>query len=64
MVVGRAEAVGRAVDDAAELGSRPHDDEEREFSYIAGAEESLRRASSEGWTVASMKNDWKTVFPL
>jgi phosphoglycolate phosphatase-like HAD superfamily hydrolase len=41
-----------------------HDDEEREFSYVAGAEESLRRAAIEGWTVASMKNDWKTVFPL
>jgi phosphoglycolate phosphatase-like HAD superfamily hydrolase len=41
-----------------------HDDEEREFAYVGGAEESLRRAATDGWTVASMKNDWKTVFPL
>jgi hypothetical protein len=41
-----------------------HDDEEREFSYEGGAEESLARAPVEGWTVASMKGDWKTVFPL
>jgi hypothetical protein len=41
-----------------------HDDDEREFAYEAGAEALLERASSEAWTVASMKNDWKTVFPL
>ena len=41
-----------------------HDDEEREFAYDRGAEKSLERAPAEGWTVASMKNDWKTVFPL
>jgi phosphoserine phosphatase len=41
-----------------------HDDEEREFAYVGGAEEALRHAATEGWTVASMKNDWKTVFPL
>jgi phosphoserine phosphatase len=39
-----------------------HDDGEREFSSDTGAAESLRRASKEGWTVASLKNDWKTVF--
>ncbi len=41
-----------------------HDDEEREFAYDRGAERLLERAPAEGWTVASMKNDWKTVFPL
>jgi phosphoserine phosphatase len=41
-----------------------HDDDEREFSYDAGAEESLARAPEEGWAVASMRDDWKTVFPL
>jgi hypothetical protein len=41
-----------------------HDDEDREFAYDGGAEAAHERASSEGWTVASMKNDWKTVFPL
>ena len=30
----------------------------------AGAEQSLARAPTEGWTVASMKDDWRTVFPL
>jgi phosphoserine phosphatase len=39
-----------------------HDDAEREFAYTAGAEESLERARSEGWTVISIQNDWSTVF--
>jgi haloacid dehalogenase-like hydrolase len=39
-----------------------HDDPEREFEYTAGAETSLERASRDGWTVISMKNDWATVF--
>jgi phosphoglycolate phosphatase-like HAD superfamily hydrolase len=39
-----------------------HDDEEREFGYTNGAEKSLARAKELGWTVVSMKNDWKTVF--
>jgi len=50
-------------------GSRPalrvlllHDDGDREFDYIAGAETSLKRAKAEGWTVVSMREDWATVF--
>jgi phosphoserine phosphatase len=39
-----------------------HDDEEREFSYTAGAETSLERARAQDWTVVSVKNDWATVF--
>jgi phosphoserine phosphatase len=39
-----------------------HDDEEREFAYTNGAERSLTKANELGWTVASMKNDWNTVF--
>lgn len=39
-----------------------HDDPEREFDYTAGAEKSLTRASEQGWTVVSIKNDWATVF--
>lgn len=39
-----------------------HDDEEREFSYTAGAESSLERARTQDWTVVSIKNDWATVF--
>jgi hypothetical protein len=39
-----------------------HDDEEREFVYRVGAEASLERAAVEGWSVISMKNDWRTVL--
>jgi phosphoserine phosphatase len=39
-----------------------HDDADREFGYINGAEKSLAKAKELGWTVVSMKNDWKTVF--
>lgn len=39
-----------------------HDDAEREFDYTAGAEKSLAAAAAQGWTVASIKNDWSTVF--
>jgi hypothetical protein len=39
-----------------------HDDPEREFDYVAGAEESLYTAADRAWTVVSIKNDWKTVF--
>jgi phosphoglycolate phosphatase-like HAD superfamily hydrolase len=39
-----------------------HDDEEREFAYINGAERSLAEATELGWTVASMKDDWSAVF--
>ena len=39
-----------------------HDDAEREFDYVTGAENSLERAAALGWTVVSVKDDWKTVF--
>jgi phosphoglycolate phosphatase-like HAD superfamily hydrolase len=39
-----------------------HDDEGREFGYAKGAEKSMAKAKDLGWTVVSMKNDWKTVF--
>ena len=39
-----------------------HDDEEREFAYVNGAEKSLAAAKDLGWTVASIKDDWNTVF--
>jgi phosphoserine phosphatase len=39
-----------------------HDDEEREFDYTAGAERSLEIADAKGWTVVSIKNDWRAVF--
>ena len=39
-----------------------HDDAEREFDYTDSAERSLSTADLEGWTVVSIKNDWRTVF--
>jgi FMN phosphatase YigB (HAD superfamily) len=39
-----------------------HDDADREFAYTTGAEQALTRAEKDAWTVASMKNDWTTVF--
>lgn len=39
-----------------------HDDEQREFGYTTGADKSQAKAAELGWTVVSMKNDWKTVF--
>jgi hypothetical protein len=39
-----------------------HDDADREFDYTAGAEKSLETAADRGWTVVSVKHDWKTVF--
>ena len=39
-----------------------HDDPEREFDYVKGAEQALERAKADNWTVVSVKNDWATVF--
>jgi phosphoglycolate phosphatase-like HAD superfamily hydrolase len=39
-----------------------HDDAEREFDYTAGADKALEQAANSGWTVASIKNDWASVF--
>jgi phosphoserine phosphatase len=39
-----------------------HDDAEREFDYVRGAERALDQARSDNWTVVSVKNDWATVF--
>ncbi|MEP7036157.1 MAG: HAD family hydrolase [Actinomycetota bacterium] len=39
-----------------------HDDAEREYDYVSGAEQALARAAKGGWTIASIRNDWTTVF--
>jgi len=39
-----------------------HDDEVREFAYTAGAERSVAAAGRRGWTLVSVKDDWKVVF--
>ncbi len=38
------------------------DDAERELDYTTGAEQALKRAHADGWTIVSIKNDWTTVF--
>jgi hypothetical protein len=45
-----------------------HDDDSREYAYdrkdhLAKLDQGLDEAAVKGWTVVSMKNDWKTVFP-
>ena len=39
-----------------------HDDPEREFDYVTGAEQALDEAKASSWTVVSVKHDWTTVF--
>ena len=39
-----------------------HDDKEREFSYVNGAERSLDIAKEHNWTVVSMEKDWTRIF--
>ena len=34
----------------------------REVPYSAGAEKAVEIAGRDGWTVISMKTDWKRVF--
>jgi hypothetical protein len=40
-----------------------HDDAVREYSYGEKDNASLNAAKTGGWTVVSMKEDWKTIFP-
>ena len=39
-----------------------HDDAVRETLYTAGAEKVMNEAADKGWTVISMKDDWRQVF--
>jgi hypothetical protein len=39
-----------------------HDDPEREFDYVKGAEKALEQAQADGWAVVSVKDDWASVF--
>jgi phosphoglycolate phosphatase-like HAD superfamily hydrolase len=58
---------------AAGTGSRfclyvHHTDPEREYAYdrkshIGRLDKGLDEAAAKGWTVVSMKDDWKTIFP-
>jgi hypothetical protein len=45
-----------------------HTDAAREWAYdrqsqIGGLDKGLDEANATGWTVVSMKDDWKTVLP-
>ena len=40
-----------------------HDDAEREFEYIVGAEKVISTAKAQGWTSISMKEDFIKIFP-
>ena len=45
-----------------------HTDAEREFAYdrkssISRLDKGLDEAKARGWTVVSMKDDWKSIFP-
>jgi len=55
----------------AEVSGKPflnllvhHDDAEREYAYDGGAERALRLAKERSWTVVSMKDDFRSVFPF
>ena len=39
-----------------------HDDAAREFAYAEPDTASLKAAAANGWTVVSMKDDWKNIF--
>lgn len=39
-----------------------HDDSDREFAYVAGAEAALSEAKKQDWTVVSMRDDWTDIF--
>ncbi|MDX1417145.1 MAG: HAD family hydrolase [Candidatus Promineifilaceae bacterium] len=39
-----------------------HDDETREYATTSGAEKLLAAGRQSGWTMVSMKDDWKIVF--
>lgn len=41
-----------------------HDDAEREYAYDGGAEKALYLGGERGWTVISMKDDFRVVFPF
>lgn len=40
-----------------------HDDAEREYASDHSAEQALKTAKERNWTIVSMKNDFRNVFP-
>ncbi len=39
-----------------------HDDADREFDYVAGAEKAIDTAQTQSWTTISIQRDWRRVF--
>jgi len=39
-----------------------HDDPEREYLVETACEKLIEAGEQGGWTMVSMKNDWKTIF--
>jgi hypothetical protein len=39
------------------------DRDDKEGKPIGGLDAALDQATARGWTVVSMKDDWRTVFP-
>ncbi len=51
------------------MGLVHHTDAEREWAYdrqshVGRLDKALDEATRRGWTVASMKQDWKVIFPF
>jgi len=40
-----------------------HDDAEREFDYVAGAEKAIHTVKANDWIAISIQHDWQRVFP-
>jgi phosphoserine phosphatase len=40
-----------------------HNDAEREFDYVSGAEKAIETVQEQGWTAISIREDFKRVFP-
>ena len=46
-----------------------HTDEKREWAYdrksnVGRLDKGLDEAKAKGWTVVSMKRDWKVIYPI
>jgi hypothetical protein len=66
-IAARAEEIRRQ-ELAKTLRRIRHDDAEREFAYdrhshIGKLDRALDDAGPRGWTVVSMRRDWKQVYP-
>jgi hypothetical protein len=53
---------------AAFMGLVHHTDERREWAYdressVGRLSSALDEAHASGWTVVSMKDDWKSIYP-